>query len=62
MTSATDYADFSGKCEVEDSYLNDFTSECEYWYEFEMQCGYRFTWEWKEPPDYCPHCGRQVKR
>ena len=47
-------------CEIESSFLNDFTSEHECWYEFEMQCGYRFTWDEMEPPRCCPNCGAKV--
>ncbi len=51
----------SGTCEIESSFLNDFTSEHECWYEFEMKCGYRFTWGEMEPPRCCPNCGGAVK-
>lgn len=44
-------------CKIESSYLNDFTSNHECWYEFEMQCGYQFTWDEMEPPNFCPSCG-----
>lgn len=47
-------------CRIESSYLNDFTSNYECWYEFEMQCGYRFTWDEPEPPSYCPSCGARI--
>lgn len=47
-------------CKIESSYLNDFTSNHECWYEFEMQCGYKFTWDEMEPPTYCPNCGARV--
>lgn len=47
-------------CKVESSYLNDFTSNHECWYEFEMQCGYRFTWDEMEQPKCCPNCGARV--
>ncbi|MBR4687081.1 MAG: hypothetical protein IKP01_02105 [Bacteroidales bacterium] len=47
-------------CRIESSYLNDFTSEHECWYEFEMECGYRFTWDEMEPPNHCPNCGAKV--
>ncbi len=30
------------------------------YYEFEMQCGEGFTWNDKEPPKYCPCCGKKV--
>lgn len=50
-------------CRIESSYLNDFTSNHECWYELEMQCGYKFTWDEMEPPTCCPNCGaRVVKR
>lgn len=48
-------------CRIESSYLNDFTSKHECWYEFEMQCGYRFTWDEMEPPRFCPNCGGEVR-
>ncbi len=48
-------------CEIKSSYLNDFTSEHECWFEFEMQCGYRFSWDMMEPPRRCPNCGGEVK-
>ena len=47
-------------CKIESSYLNDFTSNHECWYEFEMQCGYKFTWDEIKPPTYCPNCGAKV--
>ena len=47
-------------CRIESSYLNDFTSNHECWYEFEMQCGYKFTWDEMEPPKFCPNCGGEV--
>ena len=47
-------------CQIESSYLNDFTSNHECWYEFEMECGYRFTWDEMEPPNCCPNCGCKV--
>ena len=47
-------------CKIESSYLNDFTNKYECWYEFEMQCGYKFTWDEMEPPNYCPNCGCKV--
>lgn len=48
-------------CKIESSYLNDFTSNHECWYEFEMQCGYQFTWDEMEPPNFCCECGAKVK-
>ena len=30
-----------------------------YW-EYEMECGGEFTWDEKEPPNYCPSCGAKV--
>ena len=47
-------------CKIESSYLNDFASNHECWYEFEMQCGYMFTWDDMELPNYCPNCGAKV--
>lgn len=48
-------------CEIESSYLNDFTVKNMCWYEFEMKCGYKFTWDVMEPPKFCPNCGGEVK-
>ena len=47
-------------CEIESSYLNDFTVKNMCWYEFEMKCGYKFTWDVMEPPKFCPNCGCKV--
>ena len=47
-------------CEIESSYLNDFTVKNMCWYEFEMKCGYKFTWDVMEPPKFCPNCGGKV--
>lgn len=48
-------------CEIESSYLNDFTVKNMCWYEFEMKCGGRFSWDVMEPPKFCPNCGGEVK-
>ena len=48
-------------CEIESSYLNDFTVKNMCWYEFEMKCGYKFTWDVMQPPKFCPNCGGEVK-
>lgn len=48
-------------CRIKSSYLNNFTSNHECWYELEMECGYRFTWDEMEPPNCCPNCGAKVR-
>jgi len=47
-------------CEIIGSYLNDFTNIHMCWYEFEMACGGKFTWNEMEPPKFCPNCGARV--
>lgn len=51
----------AGTCKVESSVAIEFdTLISTNYYEFEMKCGYRFSWSDNEPPDYCPGCGRKV--
>ena len=51
----------AGTCKVESSVAIEFnTLISPDYYEFEMSCGYRFSWSDNEPPDHCPGCGRKV--
>jgi len=47
-------------CKVESSFLNDFSSNHECWYEFELSCGHHVTSDVMEPPNYCEECGAKV--
>ena len=47
-------------CQVESSFLNDFTSMYECWYEFELSCGHLIKSGEKNPPNYCEECGAKV--
>ena len=48
----------SGTCEVVGSYYYDDYDQ----YEFEFSCGHSVNMYDKEPPNYCPNCGKAVKR
>lgn len=48
----------SGECEIEGSYYYDDYDQ----YEFEFSCGHSVNMYDKEPPNYCPICGRKVKQ
>lgn len=48
----------SETCEVVGSYYYDDYDQ----YEFEFSCGHSVNMYDKEPPNYCPSCGKAVKR
>ena len=48
----------AGECEVVGSYYYDDYDQ----YEFEFSCGHSVNMYDKEPPNYCPSCGKAVKR
>ena len=48
----------SETCEVVGSYYYDDYDQ----YEFEFSCGHSVNMYDKEPPNYCPNCGKVVKR
>ena len=31
------------------------------WWDFNLSCGHGFDWPWREPPAYCPICGRRIE-
>lgn len=47
-------------CEIESSFLNDFSSEHECWWEFDLSCGHHVTGDTMDSPNYCEVCGAKV--
>lgn len=47
-------------CHVESSFLNDFSSEHECWWEFDLSCGHHVTGDTMDSPNYCEVCGARV--
>ena len=47
-------------CTVESSFLNDFSSEHECWWEFDLSCGHHVTGDTMDSPNYCEVCGARV--
>ena len=47
-------------CTVESSFLNDFSSDHECWYEFDLSCGHHVQSGDMEPPKFCEECGAKV--
>lgn len=45
-------------CEIVGSYYYDDYNQ----YEFEFSCGHSVNMYDKEPPNYCPNCGRKVEQ
>lgn len=47
-------------CHVESSFLNDFSSEHECWWEFDLSCGHHVIGDMINAPNYCEVCGARV--
>lgn len=47
-------------CTVESSFLNDFSSEHECWWEFDLSCGHHVIGDTMDGPNYCEVCGARV--
>ena len=48
-------------CKVESSFLNDFSSDHECWFEFDLSCGHHIKGDVMEPPNYCEVCGAKIQ-
>ena len=51
-----------GTCEIESMFWHDHGGDDSDTYEFVLSCGHSVEWLDEEPPNFCPDCGKAVKR